>query len=136
MTPSNQTLATSNSSILASWSSLVIPGLGQFIQGRRWRGVVIFLMIPILGLYHQLGAGAQAYWSGEIGSLITTWLWLPFILFWLWNVLDARSLITGKTYSTLFGVLFAAVILYVTAWNVTEVKLDRLITRIHDASSS
>ncbi len=69
----------------------------------------------------------------EIGSLTTTWLWLPFILFWLWNVLDARSLVTGKTYSTLFGVLFAVVILYVIAWNVTDVKLDRLVTRIHNA---
>ena len=69
----------------------------------------------------------------EIGPLITTWLWLPFILFWLWNVLDARGRSPERPYSTLFGVLFAAVILYVIAWNVTDVKLDRLVTRFHDA---
>ena len=49
MTSSTQPLKTSNSSVLASWSSLIIPGLGQFILGRRWRGLIIFLMIPILG---------------------------------------------------------------------------------------
>ncbi len=129
----NQPLKTSNSSVLASWSSLVIPGLGQFILGRRWRGIVIFLMIPILGYITNWAQVRKHIGQVEIGSLITSWLWLPFILFWLWNVLDARSLVTGKTYNTLFGVLFAAVILYVTAWNVTDVKLDRLISRIHDA---
>ncbi len=133
MTSFNQTLDPSNSSILASWSSLVIPGLGQFIQGRRWRGVVIFLLTPILGYLVNWSFVRQKIGQMEIGSLITTWLWLPFILFWLWNVLDARGPVTGKTYSTLFGVLFAVVILYVIAWNVTGVKLDRLVTRIHNA---
>ena len=133
MTPSNQTLDPSNSSILASWSSLVIPGLGQFFQGRRWRGIVIFILTPILGYLVNWSFVNKKIGQVEIGSLITSWLWLPFILFWLWNVLDARGPVTGKTYSTLFGVLFAAVILYIIAWNVTDVKLDRLVTRFHDA---
>ena len=133
MTLSNPPLKTSNSSILAAWSSLIIPGLGQFLLGRRWRGVVIFLMTPILGYITNWALVRKQIGQVEIGTFVTSWLWLPFILFWLWNVLDAHSPVTGKTYSTLFGVLFAAVILYVTAWNVTDVKLDRLITRIHDA---
>ena len=35
----------------------------------------------------------------------------------------------------MLGVLLAAVILYVIAWNVTDVKLDRLVTRFEDAKN-
>ena len=133
MTLTNPSLKTSNSSRLASWSSLVIPGLGQFLLGRRWRGVVIFLITPIMAYLVSWALEHQNIGKVEIGTFITSWLWLPFILFWLWNVLDSRSLVSGKSYSALFGMLFAAVILYYIAWNVTDVKLDRLITRINDA---
>jgi hypothetical protein len=50
------------------------------------------------------------------------------ILFWAWNVLDARRLALGRP-ETGAGILLAAVILYVVAWNVTDVKLDRLVAR-------
>ena len=133
MTLLNQPLKTSNSSVLASWSSLIIPGLGQFLLGRRWRGLVIFLMTPILGYIVYWALERQKIGQVEIGTFVTSWLWLPFILYWLWNVLDARSPVTGKSYATLWGVFFAAVILYVIAWNVTDVKLERLVTRINDA---
>lgn len=133
MTSSTQPLKTSNSSVLASWSSLIIPGLGQFLLGRRWRGLIIFLMTPILAYIVNWALERQKIGQVEIGTFVTSWLWLPFILFWLWNILDARTPVTGKAYNTLFGVLFAAVILYVIAWNVTDVKLERLVTRINDA---
>ncbi len=68
-----------------------------------------------------------------IGGLATSWLWLPLILFWLWNVLDAHALSAGKI-STIFpGIIFTAFILYVIAWNVTDVKLNRLVERFNDA---
>jgi phosphonate ABC transporter permease subunit PhnE len=54
-------------------------------------------------------------------------------MFWIWNVLDARLLAANKTLTILPGIIFAAIILYVIAWNVTDVKLDRLIQRAGDA---
>ena len=39
----------------------------------------------------------------------------------------------NKTLSILPGIVFAAIILYVIAWNVTDVKLDRLVERFGDA---
>jgi phosphonate ABC transporter permease subunit PhnE len=54
-------------------------------------------------------------------------------MFWIWNVLDVRLLAANKTLTLLPGIIFAAIILYVIAWNVTDVKLDRLVQRAGDA---
>ncbi|MEJ5197904.1 MAG: phosphonate ABC transporter, permease protein PhnE, partial [Anaerolineae bacterium] len=71
---------------------------------------------------------------GEIalGGVTTTWLWAPLAAFWLWNVRDARAVASDRRSSALAGVFFAAIILYVLAWNVTDIKLERLITRFAD----
>jgi phosphonate transport system permease protein len=113
--------------------SLIIPGSGQFTLKKRWRGVLIFLAALVLGFL--------VYWTlvnlkmGQItlAGLVTSWLWLPFVLFWAWNVLDARRMAMGRSSNPMPGVLLAAVILYVIAWNVTGVHLDRLVTRFKDA---
>jgi len=54
-------------------------------------------------------------------------------MFWIWNVLDVRLLAANKTLTILPGIVFAAIILYVIAWNVTDVKLQRLVERFGDA---
>lgn len=111
--------------------SVVVPGLGQFVLGKRWRGVLILFVTALLAFLVQ--------WSlvnlkiGQVGERAFSWLWLPFVLFWAWNVLDTRALVAGKSSNPLAGVLLAAVILYVIAWDVTDVKLERLVTRFSDA---
>lgn len=111
--------------------SLIVPGSGQFLLGKRWRGVLILFITMLLAFLVQ--------WSmvnlkiGQVGEFSVSWLWLPFILFWGWNVFDARQLSGGKTFSPVAGVFLAAIILYVIAWEVTDVKLDRLVTRFSDA---
>lgn len=115
----------------AGWSSLLVPGLGQLLLGYTWRGVLILLTTPILAFI--------AYWAidrnigSTLGEANIPWLWLPVILFWLWNVLDARQLAARRKTSAGWGLLLAAVILYVVAWNVTNVRLDRLIANINRA---
>jgi phosphonate ABC transporter permease subunit PhnE len=69
----------------------------------------------------------------SLGGWITSWLWLPLILFWIWNVLDARAQSAHKAFSLLPGILFVLIILYVISWNVTSVKPNRLIERFGDA---
>ncbi len=47
--------------------------------------------------------------------------------------MDARALSSAKTINLLPGIAFIAIILYVIAWNVTDVRLDRLVERFSDA---
>lgn len=114
--------------------SALIPGSGQLIQKKTWRGITILLFIFVLGfLVHW------AYANYEIGKIIISaeksfsWMWIPFAVFYLWNILDAYLISKNKKSSTLIAFLSASVILYVIGWNVTGVKFDRLITRFNDA---
>jgi phosphonate ABC transporter permease subunit PhnE len=115
------------------FSSLIIPGLGQFLAKKYGRGLMILSSIGVLtflinwSLVHQNSAKVTvAGWN-------TSWLWLPLILLWIWNVYDIRALTVYKTGSILPAVVFAAIILYVIAWSVTDVRLNRLIERFNDA---
>jgi len=118
---------------LAVFLSLLIPGLGQFLLGRRSRGLLIFLAAAVSTFLIAWSLINQKIGIITLGRFETSWLWLPLILFWLWNLLDARALSTGKMFSILPGIFFVALILYVIAWNVTDVKLNRLVERFNDA---
>lgn len=133
MATSPKTQPTSVNPALAVLSSLLIPGLGQALLKKWGRGLIIFLSAATLSFLIHWFLVRQNVGKVEIGGLTTSWLWLPLILFWLWNVLDAQALKTGKTFAILPGVFFAAVVLYFIAWNVTDVKLDRLVERYMDA---
>jgi len=69
----------------------------------------------------------------NIGSFQTSWLWLVLGLYWAWNVRDAWLLANGKTGGGAWGFILIALVLFVIAWNVTEAKPDRLITRFNAA---
>lgn len=97
------------------------------------RGVIILITALLTG---PLIAWAKEFFDVGTFNFLgteTSWIWLPFICFWLWNVWDAYLLQSGKKSPTFIAVLLAGIILYVIAWNVTDVKLDRLVTRIEDA---
>jgi phosphonate ABC transporter permease subunit PhnE len=114
-------------------SSLFIPGLGQFLAKKRTRGLLIFLVTVVLTYLVNWSFVHQNIGKVDLFGWVTSWLWLPLILFWVWNVLDARALVTRKNISALIGILFVAIILYVISWNVTNVQFDRLIERFGDA---
>ena len=120
-------------STAVAWSSLILPGLGQFLSKRRTRGLLIFLTTAILIYLVNWSLVHQNIGKISLAGLVTSWLWLPLILFWVWNVLDARALVRQKNSSPMLGILFAAIILYVIAWNVTDVRLNRLVERFNDA---
>ncbi len=122
--------------------SLILPGSGQFLLGQRWRGALIFLSILVTAFLINFVLTTLEIGMVTIGSLVTSWLWLPLILFWAWNVYDARGVAAEvskgdmrvwRLPSALPGVLLIAVVLYFIAWNVTGVRLDRLVTRFDDA---
>ena len=133
MTISEKTFKSSPNSAPSPFFSLIVPGLGQFLQKRRERGILIFLTTLTLTLLIQWSFGHQAVGKVNPGGVTTSWLWLPLILFWVWNVLDARAFVSKGTASILPGLLLAAIIIYVIAWQVTGVKLNRLVERFNDA---
>jgi phosphonate transport system permease protein len=87
--------------------SLLVPGLGQFIAGRRYRGLAV--------LISALVAVLAATWYGVKG-----WYLVPLLL-WLWNVWDASSLASGKNRSAALPVLALLAMGYGIGWQVTEI---------------
>lgn len=77
--------------------------------------------------------GQQKIGQVQIGTLVISWLWLPFALFWAWNIWDARAVSTGQAVSAMPGLLLAGIVFYVIAWQVTNVRPERLVTRFDDA---
>jgi len=122
-----------NNGILPAIFSLFIPGLGQLVLKKRGRGLVIFMITFLLVYITNYFYVHQNIGKISLGKLTTSWLWLPLILFWVWNILDARILATHKKPNIVPGVLRAGIVLYVIAWNVTDVKLNRLVERFNDA---
>jgi len=133
MTTSETTSAPSLSPITVSFSSLVLPGLGQFLFKKRSRALLIFVTTAVLALLIQWALVNRELGSLKVAGWTTSWLWLPLVLFWVWNVLDARALATSGKSSIFIGILLTAIILYVIAWDVTGVKLNRLVERFGDA---
>ena len=119
------------------WSpylSIIVPGSGQLIQKRTWRGMVILILSLILGFL--IAWGYTTYDIGKVAWLkapMMSWLWVPFILFHLWNILDAFEFVSGKKAPSIIAVAATLTILFVIGWVVTDVKMDRLVTRIGEA---
>ena len=133
MTTSEKTLSSSTNSALSVLFSLILPGLGQFFLKKRERGLLIFLTSAILAFLIYWSLDNQGVGKIDIGGMTTSWLWLPFILFWAWNVWDAHTLRMHGRSTITPGILFTAIIIYVIAWQVTGVRLNRLVERFGDA---
>ncbi len=117
----------------AAFFSLIIPGAGQFSFKRRGRGALIFLSTVVLVLLVYWAQTDRKIGLVYPGGQALSWLWLPLILFWIWNVIDARRISVNKPSSSFLLIFLAAIILYVIAWDVTDVRLDRLVKRFDDA---
>ncbi|MEJ5241696.1 MAG: phosphonate ABC transporter, permease protein PhnE [Anaerolineales bacterium] len=98
---------------MAEWKwllSIFLPGGGQFLVGRRYRGSVILLALLLL-----LGI---VLWYGE-----SAWLISP-ALIWLWNVWDAFRINRGARGTSIALPLLAGLaVLYGIGWQVTQIDL-------------
>ena len=123
---------------LLRWSGLLsffLPGLGQFVQGRRARGLALFLTTAVLA--------GLTFWEREnFAALLCRrtflsglcWeraadlplLLIPLALFWLWTVWDAFR---HEGQPRLFWpILLAILIVYAVGAVATEVNFDRLVS--------
>jgi phosphonate transport system permease protein len=124
---------TQSNSFINSLFSIIIPGLGQFLQKKWWRGITIFISTILLTFLIAWAHSLYGIAKISIGNSDTSWLYAPLILFWVWNIADSVNLRKVKTASVLPGVFCAVIILFIIAWDVTEVKPNRLGERINDA---
>ncbi|MGE5464961.1 MAG: phosphonate ABC transporter, permease protein PhnE [Syntrophothermus sp.] len=100
---------------------------------RRSSGLLILITTAVLAFLVYWSFEHQNVGKVNLGGFNTSWLWLPFLLFWVWNIRDARTLAKGKRSNLLPAIILAGLILYVIAWNVTGIKLNRLVERFGDA---
>jgi phosphonate ABC transporter permease subunit PhnE len=112
--------------LLASVFSLLVPGAGQLYLRKRERGLGILAGALVLAYLINWALTNFKMEQAALG------LWLVFALFWLWNIFDAYRLARGQATFDRLGLLLAIVIVYVIGWQVTDVNLDRLVTRFKD----
>ncbi len=113
--------------------SLIVPGAGQFFLKDRGRGLMILLAVLVQAFLIYWAFDNSGIGQVALGSLQTSWLWTLLILFWAWNVIDAHLLAQRQRGADLIGILLPALVVYVIAWQVTDVRLDRLVTRFGNA---
>jgi phosphonate ABC transporter permease subunit PhnE len=118
---------------LAALLSLIVPGAGQFYQKDREGGAMILLaaLAQVYLINWALGNSGVAQMT--IGAIQTSWLWFFLAAFWAWNVYDAYGHAQDKPRSNLLGILLPTLVVYIIAWQVTQVQLDRLVTRFGNA---
>ena len=93
---------------LSAFLSAIVPGLGQFIRGQRYRGVSI-----LLGFLVML---ATVYWYKH-----PLWYISP-IAIWLWNIWDAAS---TRSRSVLLPVIFGLLAAYGIGWRVVGIDFSK-----------
>lgn len=122
-----------NQALVAGLLSLIVPGAGQFYVGKRERGLLILLAALAQGFLIPWGLDNFKIAQTTAGGLQTSWLWPLFALFWGWNIFDAYRQAQGRRSLDWLGLLVVAIVIYVIAWQVTDVRLDRLVTRFGNA---
>lgn len=96
-------------------ASLLVPGLGQALSGRRRRGIFVFLATLAIALIVVAGGEGAA---------------LPAFLapFWLAQAADARSVGGGRQGRPALMILLGLLPVYVVGWQVTQMAPSRLLT--------
>ncbi|HZD11620.1 MAG TPA: hypothetical protein VE553_09790, partial [Candidatus Binatia bacterium] len=98
----------------AALASLIIPGSGQFILGRRELGVVI--------LASTVALAALILWWGMPTLLVAV------AGIWLWNIWHAYLLAQGREFPMTVALVLGGLVIYVLAFDAVDVRTDRLIS--------
>lgn len=124
--------AATKNPIVAALASLIIPGAGQLYVGARTAALSIFTTTVVLAFLVWFTLNNFRVGSVQLGGFETSWLWIVFAAFWLWNVWDAFKRAQGGGTSWLVAFGIPILLIYIIAWQVTDVDLTRLVTRFSD----
>ena len=103
----------------AALASAILPGLGQWLSGRRERGLGIFASAIAI-------AAVAGWWASESGSI---YWWLALLPFWIAQVLDAAALVRGEAASVARLALMGMLPVYLVGWQATEIDLAKPVQR-------
>jgi phosphonate transport system permease protein len=119
--------ARSRSPQLTGLASAVVPGSGQFLTGRRARGLGLFgLVVMMLGLVAwavtpQAPSLTEIPMKGDRGAL--GWLVAVGIV-WVWNIWDAATPVGAP--AGWVPALAALTMLFTMGWQATQINLQEL----------
>ena len=99
------------SPFIAGLLSAVIPGLGQVYARQAYRGAVIFIGTMLIL--------AMVIWYRH-----PIWYIAPFGI-WLWNVVDAASLVVGRKRSFILPLLLGLLAAYGIGWQVSQIDFSK-----------
>ncbi len=102
-------------------ASLIVPGLGQFLQGRRARGLGLFGLIAVMfGLIVWAVTPPSAFSESTISfkGSPSNWAWLivPGIV-WLWAIWDAAS--STASWLVWMPTLASLLMIYAMGWEAS-----------------
>lgn len=96
----------------AALASLIIPGSGQLLNRERNRGLGILLGVAIL-------TALVLWWETPI-------LLMPVAAIWLWNVVDAYFIASGRQIGMGVPIVLGALVIYVIGFSAVQFRPDRL----------
>jgi phosphonate transport system permease protein len=100
---------------LAAVLSLLLPGVGQILLGRRWRGLALLLSVGVSLLI--------IWWQSLTGLLV-------FVAFvWLWAGWDAYHQAKGTKLSYFPPLLATLIVIYYAGWVITEIQPEKLFSQ-------
>ncbi len=99
---------------LAPLLSLLLPGLGQIVQGQQSRGLGLLATVAVLG-------GLVLWQKAPL-------LFVPLAALWLWGVWDAIQSARNRSSGTVAPFLLAAFIVYALGIRATEIHPERLVS--------
>ncbi|HET7375893.1 MAG TPA: phosphonate ABC transporter, permease protein PhnE [Anaerolineae bacterium] len=133
MNPIDRSAPPTSQPFLAAILSFVVPGAGQYYLKKRSRAIAILGVFLVLAALIQWALINRQLESIFIGPFEGSWLSIVLGGYWLWNVIDAYRLARHQPANRLIPFILALAIVYVLAWQMTDVRLDRLVTRFSDA---
>lgn len=96
----------------AALASLIVPGSGQIVSGERWRGLVVLLAVIIL-------TALVMWWEAPT-------LLLPVAGIWLWNVVDAYFVASGRQIGLSVPIVLGGLVVYVIGFSAVQFRPERL----------
>lgn len=123
---------TTKNPLLAALFSLVVPGAGQLYVGARTAAISIFATAVVLAFLVWFTLENFRVGQVEIGNVETSWLWIVYVAYLLWNVWDAFRRAQGGGTPRIIAFGIPILLIYIIAWQVTDINLSRLVTRFSD----